>query len=109
MGNISGDQPYNRDLIIKAGAISPLIDLSLHCQNAINKKQAAWALSNLCRGINTFDLGNPMPDLKSTLAAVPVFIQIIMDPSTELEQLSDCSWALAYIYQGLNTPYEFLV
>lgn len=63
IGNIAGDMPFNRDLIIKAGGVTPLIHLATTSNNFTIVKQSAWALSNLCRGISFFISGNPMPDM----------------------------------------------
>lgn len=49
LGNIAGDSTINRDLIIKSGAVAPLVNLNNTTTNLQIFKQSAWALSNLCR------------------------------------------------------------
>jgi importin subunit alpha-6/7 len=50
LGNIAGDSPKCRDLVLEAGALLPLLE-----QLKVNSKlsmlrNATWTLSNFCRG-----------------------------------------------------------
>ena len=54
LGNISGDSPALRDMVITAGAVPPVLD---HIQplmgsraDIVYLRNAAWTLSNFCRG-----------------------------------------------------------
>lgn len=50
LGNIAGDSPKCRDMVLEAGALLPLLE-----QLKVNSKlsmlrNATWTLSNFCRG-----------------------------------------------------------
>jgi importin subunit alpha-6/7 len=51
LGNMGGDGPRIRDLIIEAGAIEPISDqLDRSPPGSSFVRNASWTLSNLCRG-----------------------------------------------------------
>ncbi len=56
LGNIAGDGPEFRDVVLNHGAMVPILD-SLSSDTKF-KKNASWTLSNLCRG------KDPLPDLE---------------------------------------------
>lgn len=54
LGNIAGDGPELRDLLLNNGLMVPLLEIL--ASDVKHKPNAAWALSNLCRG------RDPLPD-----------------------------------------------
>jgi hypothetical protein len=50
MGNIASDSWLNRDLLIKKGAISALINFIQNIKSENVVESHLWALSNFCRG-----------------------------------------------------------
>ena len=56
LGNIAGDGPELRDVVLNYGIMVPLMEIL--ASNTRQKKTASWTLSNLCRG------KDPLPDPK---------------------------------------------
>lgn len=51
LGNIAGDSPKIRDLVIAAGAINPIAEILDRAHPGTSLvRNASWTLSNLCRG-----------------------------------------------------------
>lgn len=50
IGNLAGDSPNIRDKVIDEGGVDAVIHFINNTTNQNNLTQAAWALSNLCRG-----------------------------------------------------------
>lgn len=50
IGNLAGDSPSIRDKVIEEGGVDAVINFINNTTNRTNLIQAAWALSNLCRG-----------------------------------------------------------
>jgi importin subunit alpha-1 len=110
LGNIAGDLPFNRDLIITAGGVDPLIHLAVNSTNLTIMKQSTWALSNLCRGNSITHIGNPMPELAKVERSVPVFVKVILHPLVdEMDIIIDCCWALSYLSDGSKSTHRKIV
>jgi importin subunit alpha-1 len=93
LGNIAGDGPQFRDLLLSHHVMSPLlenIDTELRSPNPRIQmvRNATWALSNLCRG-------RPAPGWNEVVVALPILAQLIT--TTDPEILSDACWSLSYL------------
>ena len=50
LGNIAGDSPKCRDLVLDAGALMPLLEQLKDNSKLSMLRNATWTLSNFCRG-----------------------------------------------------------
>jgi importin subunit alpha-1 len=93
LGNIAGDSAPCRDFILQHNVVPQLL---LTLQNATKislLRNAAWTLSNLCRG-------KPQPDFELLRPLVPTLARLIY--STDDEVVTDSCWALSYLSDGPN-------
>jgi hypothetical protein len=101
VGNISGDSPLLRDLIIDTGALPPLlrlIDSTFTTGNLSMQRNGVWALSNLLRG-------RPPPQRRCALDAAPAVVRVVRQ-SNDLQSQTDALWALAYTTDILSDTFE---
>ena len=70
IGNLAGDSPAVRDRVIDEGGVNAVINFINNTKNPNNLAQAAWALSNLCRG-------NPLPSYEKVYQALPVLCKVL--------------------------------
>ena len=63
-------------------------------------RNAAWTLSNLCRG-------KPQPELKKVEPALQALAQLIA--STDPEMSADACWALCYLSDGANDRIQAVI
>eukprot|EP01069_Polyplicarium_translucidae_P011069 Polyplicarium_translucidae@DN3486_c0_g1_i1.p1 len=94
LGNIAGDNPKSRDLVLREGALEPVLKLLKERRKPSLQRNATWTLSNLCRG-------KPEPPLSWVSPALPVLHKLIYEEDCEI--LADACWALSYISDG---PHE---
>lgn len=102
LGNIAGDSPDFRDLVLKSGGLNPLLhQIRLALQSPTPKvtmlRNATWTLSNCARG-------KPRASLDQITSAIPIIKELIF--STDVEVLTDACWALSYISDGNNDDSE---
>merc|ERR1719444_635737 len=50
LGNIAGDSPNFRDLVLQSGGLEPIMQVLSMSEKTSMLRNATWALSNLCRG-----------------------------------------------------------
>ena len=101
LGNVAGDGPDLRDLLLNDPAAMP--NLLLNITRAASKsmiKNATWTLSNFCRG-------KPQPELAKISAALPVLAKLITHPDPEV--VGDACWALSYISDGTSDRIQAVV
>jgi len=88
LGNIAGDSPEYRDLVLRNQALEPLVQLC--CQNADISmlRNATWTLSNLCRG-------KQQPPFELVKPSLPTLANLIRMQDDAV--LTDACWALSYL------------
>jgi len=91
LGNVSGDGPHNRDLVLNAGGLDPLLKNITQPANESLLKNCTWSLSNLARG-------KPHPAKELIAPAFPILANLIN--STDREVVIDATWALSYLSDG---------
>ena len=65
------------------------------------KRNAVWALSNLCRG------KNPPPDFAKVSPALPILAHLLFH--TDADVLTDTCWALSYLSDGPNEKIQAVI
>ncbi|CDR97462.1 armadillo/beta-catenin-like repeat domain containing protein, putative [Babesia bigemina] len=91
LGNIAGDSPECRDLVLGLGALKPLLFLLANSEKESVVRNATWTVSNLCRG-------KPKPVFQDVQEAIPYLAKLLNHTDTEV--LTDACWALSYISDG---------
>lgn len=93
LGNIAGDSPTLRDIVLSTGAMQPLLRNIAQPANKSLFDNCVWALSNFCRG-------KPQPHLDLVSPAVPTLAQVLKSDNTSAK--IDALWALSYISDGAD-------
>lgn len=91
LGNIAGDCPDFRDLVLQSGGLKLIMRIACETFRPPLKRYAAWTVSNLCRGT---------PPLEWVTPALPAFATLIS--SVDVEVLTGACWALSYLSEGSN-------
>ena len=93
LGNMAGDGPRIRNLVISAGAVNPISEyLDRAPAGSTFTRNASWALSNMCRG-------RPAPDFEQIKRATVALAKVLKENDSE-EIIGDVCWALSYISDG---------
>jgi len=90
LGNIAGDIPRYRDLVLQAGVMEPLLKLLDDHQTSDVKhvRFYVWVLHNLCRG-------NPKPGFSVVSRSLPILNELIYHSDEEV--VADACWALRHL------------
>eukprot|EP00052_Salpingoeca_macrocollata_P025503 m.232363 g.232363 ORF g.232363 m.232363 type:complete len:509 (+) comp22440_c3_seq1:167-1693(+) len=89
LGNISGDGPSFRDLVLNHGAAAKFVTIALGVQNPLDlRRNAAWTICNFCRG-------RPFPSFHLVEPISQHLGNLVGDPDLEIN--TDSCWALAYL------------
>ena len=98
LGNIAGDSEGLRALVLKSGALLPILENVVQSEaNMSLLRNSIWAISNLCR----FPAALSRPGvhdtwLKSIAPAAAVLAQVLLNCDDD-EALESCIYALGYI------------
>lgn len=101
LGNIAGDGPELRDLVIRNNVIQPLVNLLKPDISAVFRRNITWALSNLCRN------KNPPPPFEAIRQILPTFAELINHPDNEV--VTDALWAISYLTDGSNEKIQEVI
>ncbi|VVB07079.1 unnamed protein product [Arabis nemorensis] len=93
LGNIAGDSPEYRDLVLRHSAMTPLLSQFKKPMNLRALRDAARTLSNFCSG-------KPQPSFEQTKPALPVLERLVQ--SKDEEVLTETCSALSYLSDGPN-------
>ncbi|MBA0578938.1 hypothetical protein Gorai_021208, partial [Gossypium raimondii] len=100
LGNVSGDSPKCRDLVLGHGALMPLLaQFNEHAKLSM-LRNATWTLSNFCRG-------KPRASFEQTKPALPTLERLIH--LNDEEVLTDACWALSYLSDGTNDKIQAVI
>ena len=89
LGNIAGDSPRCRDLVLSYGLLPVLVEqLSAGAARTSMLRNSTWTISNLCRG-------KPPPRWGLVALALPLLQTLTF--SADEEVLVDACWALSYL------------
>ncbi|KAL1565137.1 Inositol monophosphatase 1 [Salvia divinorum] len=100
LGNVAGDSPKCRDLVLSYGALAPLLAQFTNQAKLSMLRNATWTLSNFCRG-------KPQPHFDQVKPALPALTHLIH--TTDEEVLTDACWALSYLSDGTNDKIQAVI
>merc|ERR1719220_226372 len=97
LGNVAGDSPECRNLVLEAGVLEPLLRLCNQNSKLTLLRNATWTLSNICRG-------KPLPPFLAIQSALPVLSSLLFLKDEEV--LTDACWAFSYISEDTGPHNE---
>lgn len=100
LGNIAGDSPKSRDIVLSHGGLITLLSLLNEHSKLSLLRNATWALLNFCRG----KPAAPFDKVKPALQALQQLVQL-----SDEEILTDACWALYYLSDGTNDKIQAVV
>ncbi len=102
IGNIAGDGPRIRDIVIAAGAVNPIADLLDQVTTGQSfTRNASWTLSNFCRG-------RPAPDIEKVKRCLPTLARVLMENDQE-DIIGDICWAMSYFSDNGKTAIPLIL
>lgn len=105
IGNIAGDSPRCRDLVLQAGALESLVAildrLSVKATQKISLlRNAVWTVSNCVRA-------KPPPELRLVKPALPALAKALWE--TDAEVVADACWAISHVSDGANDRLQAVI
>ncbi|KAL9643891.1 hypothetical protein ABK040_013302 [Willaertia magna] len=100
LGNIAGDSSKFRDYVLKLGALQPLLQIIANNPKITILRNAAWTLSNFCRG-------KPAPEKSLVSPSLPVLAHLLYHSDEEI--VCDTTWALSYYSDGTNDKIQDVI
>ncbi|CAA0843298.1 Importin subunit alpha-1 [Striga hermonthica] len=100
LGNVAGDSPKCRDLVLHYGALMPLLSQFNDQAKLSMLRNATWTLSNFCRG-------KPQPQFEQVKPALAAIAHLIH--TNDEEVLTDACWALSYLSDGTNDKIQAVI
>ena len=91
LANIAGDGAEMRDIVLRSGALQPLLKNIQQPANLSLLRNTVWAVSNFCRG-------KPQPPFGTMAAALPILGDVLNQEDKEV--LMDACWATSYLSDG---------
>lgn len=93
LGNVAGDGPELRDVVLRSGAMSSLLRNVQSPHSISLLKNVMWLISNLCRG-------KPQPDFEVVKDSIPAILYAAKHQYTSIDAQIDSLWALSYLTDG---------
>ncbi|KAK7573841.1 hypothetical protein V9T40_011032 [Parthenolecanium corni] len=103
IGNIAGDGPEARDLVLSHGVMNYLLRLiepEPSCPVSY-LRNIVWTISNLCRN------KKPPPDFHLVLPCIPYLSRLLYYEDNDV--LADACWAFSYLTDGTNEKIQVVV
>ncbi|RZC76780.1 hypothetical protein C5167_000924 [Papaver somniferum] len=100
LGNVAGESPKNRDLVLGQGALIPLLQQVNEHAKLSMLRIATWTLSSFCKG-------KPGPPFEQIRPVLPALERLIH--STDEEVMTDVCWALSYLSDGTTDKIQAVV
>eukprot|EP00053_Salpingoeca_punica_P014587 m.132916 g.132916 ORF g.132916 m.132916 type:complete len:563 (+) comp16499_c0_seq1:221-1909(+) len=96
LGNIAGDAPAHRNVILYLGAAMQFARLMQETTDVHDYRETMWAASSLCRGV-------PLPDPECVMPMIPHLIKAATSPDSEI--CSYAAWSLAHLVSSPGSSF----
>lgn len=101
LGNIAGDGPSTRDLVLQHNLMTGLVELVTPDLPASFLRNIVWTISNLCRH------KSPLPAFEHIKVCLPLLTKLLNSDDDSV--LADSCWALSYLTDGPNERIQAIV
>lgn len=101
LGNIIGDGPHCRDLVIKLGVVQPLLNFITPEIPLSFLRNVTWVIVNLCRS------KDPPPPEETIRQLLPALAFLIQHSDTNI--LVDTVWAISYLTDAGNNIIQMVI
>ncbi|KAL2464577.1 Importin subunit alpha [Forsythia ovata] len=101
LGNVAGDSPKYRDLVLGHGALAPLL-------SQLNERSRLSMLRIATRTLSNFCGGYPQPAFEQIRPALPILKQLV-EYSSDEEVLTHACWALSYLCDGTTDKIQAVI